>query len=74
MEKKKENIILIGLVVLVVLALAWTVYSAFYGADYKKAISAENKEDICTAPKGYTQEQWNEHMGHHPDRYKECLT
>ncbi len=31
------------------------------------------QSDKCKAPYGYTQEKWNEHMGHHPEMYKECL-
>ncbi len=30
--------------------------------------------DKCQAPKGYSDQEWKEHMGHHPDIYKECLT
>lgn len=35
--------------------------------------AAENPADKCAAPAGYTDEQWKEHMGHHPDQYAECL-
>ncbi len=35
--------------------------------------AAENQQDKCATPSGYTDEQWKEHMGHHPDLYKECL-
>ena len=69
----KDKLILGFFVVLVIGALVWTVYSVFYGSDYKKAIALENKNDICKAPEGYTQEEWEQHMSHHPDRYKECL-
>ena len=33
-------------------------------------------EDKCSPPEGgsYTEESWREHMSHHPDIYKECLT
>ncbi len=40
---------------------------------YNKAIAAENPEDKCAVPQGYDEQSWKEHMGHHPDRYKECL-
>ena len=70
----KEKLTLVILVILVIGALSWVLYSAFDGAAYKKAINAENKNDICKAPEGYTQEEWEEHMSHHPDRYKECLS
>ncbi len=35
--------------------------------------AAENPIDKCATPSGYTDEEWKEHMGHHPDQYKECL-
>ncbi len=34
---------------------------------------AENPEDKCATPEGYTEEEWREHLGHHPDQYAECL-
>jgi hypothetical protein len=30
-------------------------------------------EDPCATPEGYTDESWKQHMGHHPDQYKDCL-
>ena len=30
-------------------------------------------EDICSPPEGTSLEEWTEHMGHHPDIYKDCL-
>lgn len=35
--------------------------------------AAENPQDKCATPPGYTDEQWKEHMGHHPEQYQECL-
>ncbi|MBI2583358.1 MAG: hypothetical protein HYW25_01705 [Candidatus Aenigmarchaeota archaeon] len=29
--------------------------------------------DKCAVPEGYTEEEWIQHMGHHPDLYAECL-
>lgn len=40
--------------------------------NYQRAIQAEG-EDKCATPEGYTDEEWLEHMGHHPDQYAECL-
>jgi hypothetical protein len=39
---------------------------------YEKALSSE-LQDKCATPPGYTDEQWKQHMSHHPDRYRECL-
>ncbi len=41
-------------------------------AKYNNAISSE-LPDKCKTPAGYTDAEWREHMGHHPDRYTECL-
>ena len=30
-------------------------------------------EDNCVVPEGYSEEDWKEHMSHHPDRYEGCL-
>ena len=69
----KNNIILYIVLVLVVIGVAYSVYSVFKTANYNKFVQAENPGDICQTPAGYTDQQWYEHMTHHPDRYKECL-
>ena len=45
----------------------------FTDADYRQALDAE-QSDKCLTPDGYTDEEWREHMSHHPSRYRECLT
>lgn len=30
--------------------------------------------DKCQTPPGYTPEEWQDHISHHPDQYRECLT
>ena len=45
----------------------------YYGQDYQKAVASENKEDVCATPAGYTDAEWKEHLGHHPDQYAQCL-
>ena len=40
--------------------------------NYQQFVGAE-LSDKCAVPPGYTEEAWREHMGHHPDRYAECL-
>ena len=39
---------------------------------YNEFVSAE-QEDKCVTPPGYNEQEWKEHMSHHPDRYKGCL-
>ncbi len=68
-----EKIIIIAAAVLISILTVIVIYgTAFYGADYQKATTSE-QEDICATPPGYTDQQWREHMGHHPDRYAKCL-
>lgn len=45
----------------------------YYGAQYTAALKAEDPNDECKTPEGYTDAQWREHWGHHPDRYAKCL-
>ena len=40
--------------------------------NFQQFVAAETS-DKCATPQGYTDEQWREHMGHHPDNYAECL-
>lgn len=37
------------------------------------AKAAENPQDKCATPPGYTDAEWKEHLGHHPELYQECL-
>ncbi|MBI2530054.1 MAG: hypothetical protein HYW05_02845 [Candidatus Diapherotrites archaeon] len=67
------KIFLIAVLAALLIALAFGAWAIISQQNYQKAVSAENPEDICKAPAGYTQEQWEEHMGHHPDRYAQCL-
>jgi len=30
--------------------------------------------DKCQPEPGYTTEEWQDHISHHPDQYQECLT
>jgi hypothetical protein len=39
---------------------------------FERAMVAQT-EDPCSTPEGYTDESWRQHMGHHPDQYKDCL-
>lgn len=74
--KKSENILLYILLALVIIALIFSIstfFSESYSQEqYNKFVSAE-LEDKCDTPEGYTDQEWKEHMSHHPDRYKECL-
>ena len=54
-------------------AVGFVAYQLLYfGGSYESAVSSE-LSDKCATPPGYSDEQWREHMGHHPDRYADCL-
>lgn len=74
---KNEKFVLYMILAVIFLVLVFSITSIFKKGyteeDYNKFVSAE-QQDKCATPEGYTDEEWKEHMGHHPDRYKECLT
>lgn len=59
--------------------LIWSALSFFQGTvqntpqNYSSFVSAEDPNNICATPAGYTEQQWKEHMSHHPERYAACL-
>jgi len=72
--KRKISFNTASLVIIVILAsVAIYMLVQFYGTNYKQALAAENPNDICATPAGYTDQEWRSHMSHHPDRYGECL-
>lgn len=74
-----ENKLTIAIILFVAVFLGFVAYeistinSSHSESKFEAAIAAENPEDKCAIPEGYTAEQWREHMGHHPDQYEECL-
>jgi len=71
-----EKIILYGLLIVIIMGVVFSI-STFFSRDYSqkeynKFVSAEGS-DKCATPAGYTDQEWKEHMSHHPERYKECL-
>ena len=76
-KRKKQNLglyAMIAVMIVLVLIFVYIWYQLFFGSAYNTALQSENANDICATPPGYTDEQWREHMGHHPDRYAQCLT
>ena len=72
-----EKIILYGLLVVIVIGLVFSISTFFSKGysqkEYDKFVSAEGNNK-CETPEGYTDQEWKDHMSHHPDRYKECLS
>lgn len=70
MDNKIIIYVIVGILIVGLLVLTF-----FPGWVYAFRDSASNNiEDKCKPAPGYTEESWREHMGHHPDIYKECLT
>ena len=67
-----KNIILYVIVGLLILGLL--VMTFFPGTIQEWKDSGKTLEDKCKPAPGYTEESWREHMSHHPNIYKECLT
>ncbi len=72
-EKFALYIILAVIFIVLVFSITSMFKKDYTEEDYNKFISAE-QQDKCATPPGYTDEEWKDHMSHHPDRYKECLT
>jgi rhodanese-related sulfurtransferase len=77
-----DKIISVALIVAAAGALLWSVMSfintdtgdkVLGSAEYFKAAVSAELPDKCQTPDGYTDEEWAEHMSHHPDRYAECF-
>ena len=72
MNKRLEIIayVVIGLAIIGLLAMTF-----FPGAviAVKDSLGLNQKSDLCTPEQGYTEQEWIEHMSHHPQIYKECL-
>jgi len=67
-----KNIILYIIVGLLILGLL--VMTFFPGTIQAWKDSGKSGIDKCKPGLGYTEESWREHMSHHPNIYKECLT
>lgn len=69
MDKKIILYIIIGILILGLIIL-----TIFPGIIQALKDSGNSGEDKCAPEPGYTEQEWKEHMGHHPDIYKECLS
>ncbi len=71
---KKIKVEKIVMYLAVVLAVAILLLLAFFpGVIQAFKDSGKSAGDKCKPAPGYTEQEWIEHMGHHPDIYKECL-
>jgi len=61
--------VIIGFVI-----LGLVVFTFFPGSLRALMDSGKDVDEKCKPAPGYTEQEWREHMSHHPDIYKECLT
>ncbi len=69
MDKNVIIYLIIGLLIIGLLVLTF-----FPGTIQAWKDSGNSGVDKCKPAAGYTEESWREHMSHHPNIYKECLT
>jgi len=82
MKKEVNWGMIVVYVILGIVILGLIVMTFFPGMIYAVKDSgviggdSASKGDICSPPVGggYTEESWREHMSHHPNIYKECLS
>ena len=72
-EKFTLYIILAVIFIVLVFSITSMFKKDYTEEDYNKFISAE-QQDKCATPPGYTDEEWKDHMSHHPNIYAECLS
>lgn len=68
--------VILGLIVLALLVMTFFPGMIYAVKDSGVSGTASENSNICDPPVGggYTEESWREHMSHHPNIYKECLT
>ena len=69
MDKKIILYWVVGLLIIGLLVLTF-----FPGTIQAWQDSGKSANEKCNPAPGYTEESWREHMSHHPNIYKECLT
>ena len=73
MNKKILLYVVLGIVVLALLILTIFPNMIYIIEDSGITGNAVSSADKCTPPSGVSFEDWQTHMSHHPDIYKECL-
>lgn len=79
-----EKILLVIVGAVLVIGIGWIIFGGqnwLIGVtgpngqplNYNQAKQAEDPNNPCVPPPGYSAEAWREHMSHHPDEYKQCL-
>lgn len=69
MDRRIILYVIAGLLIIGLLIMTF-----FPGIIYAIRDSGKSTTDKCAPQPGYTEEQWREHMSHHPNIYGECLS
>lgn len=69
MDKQIVLYVIVGILIFGLLILTF-----FPGVIQAWQDSGKSVAEKCKPQPGYTEESWREHMGHHPNIYRECLT
>ncbi|NCN98723.1 hypothetical protein COU62_02430 [Candidatus Pacearchaeota archaeon CG10_big_fil_rev_8_21_14_0_10_35_219] len=72
--KKAILYILIAILLIVIIVMTFfpnMIYAFQHGVTGN--VVAEDAGDKCTHPEGTSVEDWQTHMSHHPNIYRECL-
>ncbi|MEX0920091.1 MAG: hypothetical protein WDZ69_00740 [Candidatus Pacearchaeota archaeon] len=68
---KKEITLYVLMAILIVFLMIMTFFPGMVNAVRD---SGKSGDDLCNPGPGYTEEEWREHMSHHPNIYSECLS
>ena len=71
MDKKIILYLILGFLIVGLLVLTFFPNMIYIFRD--SGIVANSAGDKCIPPPGTSEEEWREHMSHHPDIYMECL-
>jgi hypothetical protein len=72
MDKRIILYIIAGILILGLLILTFFPGMVYVITD-SSSFGENSNGDKCSAPQGYAEEEWIEHMSHHPSMYQECL-
>jgi len=73
MNKKVFIYIILAIIILGLLFLTLFPNRIYFIRDSGIAGNAVSPGDKCTPPGGVSVEEWQTHMSHHPDMYRECF-
>ena len=78
-KRKQKNIEISLAKIIIYIIIAFLLVALLLIAIFPEKIqwefnSVKSGEEKCKPDLGYTEQEWKEHISHHPDIYKECLS